>query len=308
MNLRQIKLFVAIANQGSFSAGAEAVSLTQSTVSQHIAALEEEVGVPLFDRLGRGVVLTSAGKLFLRHARRVLGESDALLQAMHGFRGLAHADLVVGASNIPANYLIPPLLVPLKREHPGISLTMLTGDTADVLRMLENAEAELALVGSRSESRAIGFEPLMNDPLVLVVAPSHRWAQQGRIGIEALIAEPLVMREVGSGSGESLEQALQLAGHDRTAVKVAARLGSNEAVLRAVASGCGGAFVSDMSVQHWHRAGEICRVEVEGLVVDRKIWLAWLRGRTLSPAAEVFAGLLKKRYLKGKPGSRQICP
>ena len=296
MNLRQLKLFVAIANQGSFSAGAEAVSLTQSTVSQHIAALEEEVGVPLFDRLGRGVVLTSAGKLFLRHARRVLGESDALLQAMQGFRGLAHAELVVGASNIPANYLIPPLLVSLQQEHPGISLTMLTGDTADVLKMLENAEAEMALVGSRSEGRAITFEPLMNDPLVLVVAPSHRWAQQGRIDIDELFTEPLVMREVGSGSGHSLEQALQRAGHNPTEVNVAARLGSNEAVLRAVASGYGGAFVSDMSVQHWHRADEICRLEVEGLVVERKIWLARLKGRTLSPAAGVFADLLKYRY------------
>ena len=98
MNLRQIKVFVAIANKGSFSAGAEAVSLTQSTVSQHIASLEEEVGVPLFDRSGRGVVLTSGGVLFLRHARRVLGESEALLQAMSGFRGLNHAELVIGAS------------------------------------------------------------------------------------------------------------------------------------------------------------------------------------------------------------------
>ena len=297
MNLRQIKVFVAIANEGSFSAGAEAVSLTQSTVSQHIASLEEEVGVRLFDRLGRGVVLTSGGVLFLRHARRILGESDALLQAMNGFRGLKSADLVIGASNIPANYLIPPLLATLKHEHPGISLTMLTGDTADVLKMLENSEAELALVGSRAQNREMVFDPLMNDPLVLVVATSHRWAKPGRIEIDELFSEPLIMREVGSGSGQSLDYALHLAGRDRTEVKVAARLGSNEAVLQAVASGFGGAFVSEMSVQHWNRGGGLCRIHVDGLVVERKIWMARLKGRVLSPAAEAFSDVLKGHYL-----------
>lgn len=298
MNLRQIKVFVAIANEGSFSAGAEAVSLTQSTVSQHIASLEEEVGVPLFDRLGRGVVLTSGGVLFLRHARRILGESDALLQAMNGFRGLKSADLVVGASNIPANYLIPPLLAPLKHEHPGISLTMLTGDTAEVLKMLENSEAELVLVGSRAENREMLFDPLMNDPLVLVVASSHRWVKQGRIEIDELFNEPLIMREVGSGSGQSLEHALRLSGRNQTEVKIAARLGSNEAVLQAVASGYGGAFVSEMSVQHWNHAEGLCRIHVEGFVVDRKIWMARLKGRVLSPAAKAFSKVLKNSYQK----------
>lgn len=300
MNLRQIKIFVAIAETGSFSAGADAVSLTQSTVSQHMASLEEEMGVPLFDRLSRGISLTTGGTLFLRHARRILRESDALSQAMCGFRGLERAELIVGASNIPANYLVPPLLATLKHEHPGISLTLLTGDTAEVLILLEGAEVELALVGSRSENSEIIFNPLINDPLVLVVGSMHRWAKPGRIEIDQLFSEPLVMRETGSGSGQALDLALRRAGHDPQDLEIAARLGSNEAVLQAVAGGYGGAFVSELSVESWKHAGELKRIEIDGFVVHRKIWLAKARGRTFSPAAEAFSKILKNHY-KVKP-------
>jgi len=296
MDLRQIKIFVAIAETGSFSAAADAVALTQSTVSQHISSLEEEMGVLLFNRLSRGISLTTGGTLFLRHARRILRESDALSQAMCSFRGLERAELIVGASNIPANYLVPQLLSTMKQEHPGISLTMLTGDTTEVLTMLEGAEVELALVGSRSDNSEIKFSPLIKDPLVLVVGSTHPWAASGRIGMDALFHQPLVMRETGSGSGQSLDLALRLAGHNPEELTIAARLGSNEAVLQAVASGYGGAFVSELSVKSWKNAAELKRIEIDGLVVERKIWMASARGRTFSPAAAAFSKILQTHY------------
>ena len=298
MNLHQIKIFVAIADKGSFSAAAEAIALTQSTVSQHMASLEEEVGIPLFDRQGRGIALTSGGILFLRHARRILNESDALFQAMNGFKGLEQADLLVGASNIPANYLIPPLLATLREKHPGISLTMLTGDTAEVLKLLEGAEIELGLVGSRTPRKEISFEPLLNDPLVLVVAAPHPWARKKQITIDDLFGHPLIMRESGSGSGQSLDSALRKVGRNPADLHIAARLGSNEAVLQAVASGCGGAFVSELSVRHWKQSEQLCRIDIDEFVVERKIWLATLKGRTPSPAAEAFAHLLQTHFKK----------
>jgi len=297
MNLHQIKIFVAIADNGSFSAAAEAIALTQSTVSQHMASLEDEVGVSLFDRQGRGITLTPGGLLFLRHARLILGESYALSQAMTGFRGLERADLIIGASNIPANYLVPPLLATLNQKHPGISLTMLTGDTAEVLKMLEGAEIELALVGSRAMNKEMHFHPLMDDPLVLVVAASHPWAKQGHIELDELFTQPLIMRETGSGSGQSLEHALRSVKRVPEDLMIAARLGSNEAVLQAVASGYGAAFVSELSVQHWERADHLCRIEIDDLVVERKIWTAEMKGRTLSPAAMAFSKVLRTRFL-----------
>jgi DNA-binding transcriptional LysR family regulator len=296
MNLHQIKIFVAIAEKGSFSAAAETIALTQSTISQHMASLEDEIGVTLFDRQGRGITLTSGGALFLRHARRILGESAALLQAMNSFKGLEQAELVIGASNVPANYLVPPLLATLEQKHPGITLTMLTGDTAEILNMLEGAEIELGVVGSRTPHNEFVYDPLLNDPLVLVVAVSHPWARQKQLSIDDLFNQQLIMREEGSGSGQSLDEALRQAGRNPADLNFAARLGSNEAVLQAVASGYGGAFVSEFSVQHWKQAEQLCRIHIDGLMVERKIWLATMEGRTLSPAADAFVHLLKTHF------------
>ncbi len=292
MNLRQLELFVAIAETGSFSRGAEAVSLTQSTVSQHISALEDEVGTHLFDRTGRGVILTSGGELFLSHARRILAERDALQQSMAGFKGLESARLSVGASNIPANYLLPPLLPQLNKDYPGIALTMMTGDTSEVIKALLEAEIELALVGSRITNDAIAFEPLMNDSLVLIVGDDHRWSRLGMVSVAELLDEPLIVREAGSGSGQSLDNALRKAGHDPAEVNVAACLGSNEAVIQTVANGYGCAFVSEVSVRSRIARKELYKIDVDGLIVERQIWLAKLKSRTLSPAAEVFTSLL----------------
>jgi len=190
MNLRQIELFVAIAETGSFSRGAEAVSLTQSTVSQHVSALEAELDTVLFDRMGRGVLLTVAGELFLQHARLILAERDALLRSMAGLRGLEGAQLTVGASNIPANYLIPPILQRLRELHPGISLTMITGDTSYILDRRERAEVELAVVGSRGTGKAVAFRPLVRDPLVLVVGGGHRWQERKSVGLAERMTVP----------------------------------------------------------------------------------------------------------------------
>jgi DNA-binding transcriptional LysR family regulator len=296
VNFRQLELFIAITETGSFSRGAEAVLLTQSTVSQHMAALENELGTELFDRLGRGVVLTAGGKKFLVHARRILAERDVLRQSMASFQGLENTLLKIGASNVPANYLIPPVLPALKQKHPGITLTMLTGDSREMIACLEKSEIELAVVGSYLSTKKIEFTPLIADSLTLIVGPNHRWAKRDSLSLAELISEPCVVREEGSGSGQALHDALSHRGLNPEELTIGARLGSNEAVLQAIAEGFGCAFVSELSVNHNLGAGEICKVKVDGLTVDRQIWLATLKSRSQSPAAKAFKEVLMKFY------------
>lgn len=296
MNFRQLELFVAITETGSFSRGAEAVLLTQSTVSQHMAALENELGTELFDRLGRGVVLTAGGEMFLVHARRILAERDSLHQSMASFHGLEQTLLKVGASNIPANYLIPPLVTVLKKKHPGITLTMMTGDSREMISCLEKSEIELAVVGSCLRNKKIEFTPLTTDSLILIVGPNHRWAKRGSLSLAELVSEPFVVREEGSGSGQALIEALIGQGLDPEELTIGARLGSNEAVLQTVAEGFGCAFVSALSVNCNLGAGEVCKVKVDGLTVNREIWLANLKLRSLSPASKAFKEVLTTFY------------
>jgi DNA-binding transcriptional LysR family regulator len=296
MNLRQLEVFVAVVEAGSFSRGAEVVFLTQSTVSQHIAALESEVGLRLLDRTGQGVLLTSAGELYLRHARLVLAECVSLRQAMAGFSGLQQATLTIGASNIPANYLIPTILPRLAAEHPGVALTMQTGDSRAILDRLLADSVELVVVGSRSDVRGVDYRPLADDLLVLAVNPRHPWSRSKSISLDDLTTAPLIVRENGSGSDQALQRALQQSGFDPDRLQIAVRLGSNEAVRQALISGFGAAFLSEISIRQELSRGELIRVQVDGLTVQRQFWLATRRGRTASPATQIFTALMLESF------------
>jgi len=299
MNLRQIELFVSIVETGSFSRCAEAASLTQSTVSQHMAALENEVGLRLLDRSGRGVQSTRAGELFLRHARRVIAELEGLQQALAGFSGLRQISLTVGASNIPANYLIPTLLPKLAAEHAGIELTLRSGDSREMRESLLADAVELAVVGSRGNERGIDYAALTNDLLVLAVSADHPLSRCTSLSLSELLETALIVRESGSGSDQALRLALRLAGGDPERLQVAVRLGSNEAVRQALLSGFGAAFLSEISIHQELHRGELVMVPVTGLTVQRQFWLATRSRRTLSPAAAVFTRLLQETFSAG---------
>ncbi len=292
MNLRQLEIFVAIAEAGSFSRGAEASLLSQSTASQHIAALEGEVGLRLLDRSGRGARPTAAGELLLVQARRVLAEVDSLRQAMLGLQGLEAALLTIGASNIPATYLLPRVLPRLAARHPGITLTVVAGDSREILNHLAGGRIELAIVGSRFDDGNCDFTPLGHDRLVLIVGPQHPWRQLKSLPLDELATVPFIVRESGSGSQGAVAQALRAAGFEPQRLRVVARFGSNEAIKEAVSSGCGGAFVSELSVQREVARGELATVAVAGLAIRRQFWLATTSGRSLSPAAQAFIPFL----------------
>jgi DNA-binding transcriptional LysR family regulator len=296
MNLRQLEVFVAVVEAGSFSRGAEAASLTQSTVSQHIATLESEAGLRLLDRTGHGVLLTRAGELYLQHARLVLAECAALHQAMAGFSGLQHASLTIGASNIPANYLIPAVLPRLAAEHPGIALTMQTGDSRAMLDRLLADAVELVVVGSRGDERGVDYLPLAGDLLVLAVNSRHPWSRCKSIDLDDLAASSLIVRESGSGSDQALQRALRQVGFDPDRLQIAVRLGSNEAVRQSLVGGFGAAFLSEISIRQELARGELVRVPVDGLTVQRQFWLATRSRRTASPAARLFAGLMQEHF------------
>jgi DNA-binding transcriptional LysR family regulator len=296
MNLHQLEIFVAVAETGSFSRAAESVLLTQSTVSQHIAALENEMGVRLFDRTGRGAELTDGGRLFQQHVRQVLAACAGLRQTMARFRGMEDPQLIVGASNIPANYLIPGLLPMLAARYPGIVLSVIAGDSRDIIGRLVAGEVALAIVGDRLDNNDVLFTPLLSDNLLLVVGAGHPWKGRQSVELEELALTPLIVREAGSGSGRVVEHVLQQAGLDPKRLRIVAQLGSNEAVKQAVISGFGAAFLSSLSIGRELEHKEMAVVCVAGVSVGRRFWLATRRERTLSPAAQAFSRLFSEIY------------
>lgn len=297
MNLKQLEVFIAVADTGSFSRGAESTFITQSTVSQHIAALEHEFGIRLLDRTGRGALLTEAGKLFVEHARRVLREVREVESALNRFKGIEDVQLNVGGSNVPGTYMIPTALPRLLVRHPGLRLILVQGDSRAVLDRIGAGDVEIGVVGSRFDSEGFDFTPLGHDEIRLVVPRRHRWCDApAGITIDEMLTEPFVVREAGSGTGKAVSDALRQAGVGPGRLQVRAMLGSSEALKQAVGGGVGASFLSVLSIRGELERGELVAVAVEGVRIMRRFYLAGRCGRELSPAAAAFASIMTEMY------------
>jgi LysR family transcriptional regulator, low CO2-responsive transcriptional regulator len=305
VNLKQLEVFIAVADTGSFSKGAEATFITQSTVSQQILALEDEFGLRLFDRTGRGALPTEGGKLLLERARRLLHYAREIPVAMRRFKGVEDADLRIAGSSIPGEYLIPAALPLLISRCPGLTITLRQGDSRDVQELLLSEQVEYGVVGGHFAGDGLEFNPLSKDEIVLVTAAGHRWTGAGPIPVEELLRESFVVREAGSGTGQATVAALRDAGIDTKAVREAASLGSNHAVTRAVIAGVGVSFVSAVSVEWELAQGALVRVPVEGITITRQFYLVKRKGRELSPAAKAFSEVMMEVYGDGAADREQ---
>lgn len=294
MNLKQLEVFLAVAESGSFSRGADVSCITQSTASQHIATLERELNVRLLDRTGKGAHLTEGGKILYDRARRLMNDLQEIRRNMDRFSGLENVHLKIGASNIPGNYLVPAVLPLVAGRYPGIRITMLQGDSTETLERVAREDVEIAIVGSVYDDDRFSFTPIGRDDIRLVVARGHGWQRRKSVRLDELATEPFILREPGSGTGKTVEEALRQAGVDPRGLPVRAWLGSNEAVKRAVAGGLGVSFLSLLSVRTELERRELSAVNVEGLAICRQFHLVGRSGRALSPAAAAFGEIVRE--------------
>ena len=211
MDLRRLEIFAKVAELRSFSRAAEALALTQPTVSEHVRSLEDQLGVQLLDRLGRGAAPTPAGVLLLGYARRILSLAREAQQAIDQFQGRMTGELVVGGSTIPCEYVLPALVGQFKAKYPDISISLLIGGSRQVGEWVEDGHVEVALVGARPALRTLEARELMGDDLVVVVPTGHPWSGRAAVTLEELRGEPLILRERGSGSRETMEAELATA-------------------------------------------------------------------------------------------------
>jgi DNA-binding transcriptional LysR family regulator len=293
MDLRRLEVFVKVAELGGFSRAAEALGLTQPTVSEHVRALEADLGVQLLDRLGRGAVTTPAGELLLGYARQVLALVAEARQAVDLFQGRMRGTLAVGGSTIPGEYVLPPLIGRFRAKYSEVTVCLRIGSSRQVCAWVDEGLVEVGLVGAPPAGRTLVGRALMDDEMVVVVGPEHPWAGQPEVSLDELVAESLVVRERGSGSREALEQALASLGRDLGAFRVVAEMGSTQAVKRAVRAGLGVAVVSRRAVEDECRAGLLSCVTVRDLRVSRSFYLVVHRDRSRSPLAQAFLAFLE---------------
>ena len=273
MELRHLQTFAAAAELQSFTRAAEMLGLTQAAVSQHVATLEKEFGVSLFERTGRSVVSNDRGRRLYEYARKILDLTEQARRDVGQVTTAVTGLLRIGVSTVPSELVLPKLLAWLHRSHPGVRQTVTVVDSAEATRAVETGEADLGIVGELPHSSHLAARAIASDELVLVVSRRHSLAKANSVDPRRLAAEPLIVREAGSGSRRCVEQALADAGVSPTALTIAMEMNSNEAIRGAVERGLGAAFLSRATVVREIADEKLVVVPVKGLQPRRHLYV-----------------------------------
>src|SRR5215210_6848071 len=282
ISIQGLRVFLSILEQGSLSAAGRQMGSSQPAVSNHLHALEKRFGVALLIRGGRARA-TPAGECLANHARRVLEEISDLEEDMVHYSA-PHGRLVVGASTTPGEVLVPHVASEFSARYPDVMLDVEIADTEETLNALLEREIEVAVVGREVDHPRLDSRAIEQDELVSVVAATDPLAGSD-VTPEDLADRPFVMREKGSATRQATEEGLATVG---IAPRVAMELGSNAAVVGAVAEGAGIGVVPVRTLKSEEQVG---RLRVRDLSFLRPFVLVVERDRPLSPAADAFATL-----------------
>jgi DNA-binding transcriptional LysR family regulator len=291
MTLEQLRIFVAAAEREHITRAAEALNLTQSAVSSAIAALEARHAVVLFHRIGRGIELTGAGRMFLDEARAVLSRAAAAERTLAEVSGLERGTLVIHASQTIASYWLPPKLVSFQKAHPKIAIALHAANTAQVAKAVCDGLADIGFAEGPVDDGDLVQQIIASDSLVVAVSRSHPWASSQKITLTDLAQADWVMREAGSGTRAEFEDALQNQGLAIGSLKVVLEVPSNEAARAAVEAGAGATVISELAAEPGLISGRL-RVAAFGLP-ERKFIALRHRERYLSKAAAALLDVIK---------------
>lgn len=284
ISIRQLRVFEAVARHLSHTRAAEELHLTQPAVSMQVRQLEDEVGLPLFERLGKRILLTEAGQEILHYSltvNRSLREMEEVLESLKGVnRG--HLQIAVAST---VNYFAPRLLAVFQRRYPGIGLRLDVTNRENLVQLLDSNAVDLVLMGLPPTDIEVESEAFMDNPLVIIAPPDHPLAGARQIPLARLAGEVFVMRETGSGTRQAMERFFSE--HDLT-IRYGMQMTRNEAVKQAVRSGLGLGVVSLHTIELELETRRLVILDVQGFP-DRRQWhLVYRRGKRLSPAASAF--------------------
>lgn len=281
----RLRVFRAVAEHLSFRKAAEQLLLTQPAVTLQIKALEEALGVRLFDRSARGISLTAQGELLLSYARQMAALASEAEKALGAAEGNLSGDLSIGASTTIAQYVLPWLLGAFLGENARIRVAIHSGNTSEIVQMILDGKASIGLIEGPSGSRAVRSEPFMEDELVLIVPPDFEFH---RLSSQQLLANRLLIRERGSGSRQVVEMALAKAGLRLKAFRNVIDLDSTEAIKSGVEAGLGVGFVPRRAIAKELELNALMVANVTGVEATRQFTLVSRTGPEPQGAAGAF--------------------
>jgi DNA-binding transcriptional LysR family regulator len=295
MNLDYLRTYLEIVRLGSFSEVAKKLSITQPAVSFQIHKLERDLGVRLLDRRQKTITMTDAGKRFLRFAELVERERASLTHDLEQIREEVTGNIIIAASTIPGEVLLPPILGEFKALHPAISAQVEVSDSMTVISRVQEGAYDLGICGTVPEGRDLDYFKIAEDEVVLIVFPEHPFAQRKEISFLELEGEPLILREGTSGTQRSLKSLLARAGLKIDQLSPTLILGTSQAVVSAVEARAGIAFVSNLAIKKSLALGLVNQVAVEGLKLKRDFYCIYRKKRVISRLLSEFLAFVQAR-------------
>jgi len=288
VTLRQMRVFAAVARHLSFTRAAQELHLTQPAVSQQVSLLEEEVGMPLFEQIGRKIRLAPAGMELLRYATQITELLREAGEALAAMRGLKRGVLKLGAVST-AKYFAPTLLSAFTPAYPEVAIKFTVANREEIVRLLGANELDLVIMGRPPRELDTTAEPFARHPFVIISSLDHPLAGRRRIPLKSLARESFIIREQGSGTRASMEHVFRERG---VTFRASMEVSSNETIKQAVMAGMGLSFISSHTIGLEAETGKLAILDVAGLPIVRDWYVIHLREKILSPIAAAFRAYL----------------
>jgi DNA-binding transcriptional LysR family regulator len=299
MEIRQLKAFMAIADAHTFTAAAQRTHYTQAALSMQIKQLEREVGVPLFTRMPRRVVLTEAGERLIGRAQHILREHDAALAELAELAGAKHGRLRLGsASGMVSADSRPAILKKLRRAHTHAEVSVTSGTSEELVKKILAGETDAAFISLPVQARNVETELLSQDQLVAIASPRHALAGQRVVSAFALAGEKLILGERGGNTRRLIDEFFAEAGLKPT---VAMELSRQAAIKNMVGADMGVGIVPLSVVREEVERGKLVRWWIEGARINWEMGLVRLSGGYLSPVCQTFIDLCREHFAASTP-------
>ncbi|MEE8481840.1 MAG: LysR substrate-binding domain-containing protein [Acidiferrobacterales bacterium] len=284
LTLRQLKVFEAVARHSSYTRAAEELHLTQPAVSMQIKLLEGNIGIPLFERLGKKTYLTDAGKELYTCSSAISRQLDEVDEILEGMKGISRGRLRVSVAST-ANYFATRLLAAFSKLHDGITVVLDVTNRAGLLMQLANNETDLVVMGQPPQKLDLVAAGFMDNPLVVISPPNHALAAKTQIPFERLQEETFVVREPGSGTRIAMERYFSERG---ARLATGMEMTSNEAIKQAVEAGLGLGIVSIHTLELELETGRLTVLDARAFPILRHWYIVHREGKRLSPIALAF--------------------
>lgn len=301
LTLRQLQIFEAVVEHESYTRAAEALHLTQPAVSMQVRQLEEQVGLPLFDLVGKQIHLTDAGRELHRHATIIASKLGDLATAMEEFRGVRRGELELVVAST-ANYFAPRLIAAFCARHEKVQVRLRVSNQEQILDLLNSANQDLAIMGQPPDDSELVASAFLENPLVVIAAPRHPLAGRPHISLKRLESEVFISREPGSGTRRAAERHFSRHGVE---FRMAMEMSSNEAIKQAVEAGLGLGIVSLHTLELELAMNRLVILDVERFPIMREWFVAHRKGKRLTRVAQAFLQFLTEEAssLSPPPGA-----